>query len=63
MQNLELAIKESGANISVDELPTVKGDALQLVQLFQNFLANAIKFRREEPLRVKNLLCRVGRQR
>lgn len=53
MQNLEVAIKESGANISVDELPTVKGDALQLVQLFQNFLANAIKFRREEPLRVK----------
>lgn len=53
MQNLEVAIKESGANISVDELPIVKGDALQLVQLFQNFLANAIKFRREEPLRVK----------
>ncbi len=53
MQNLELAIKESGANISVDELPTVKGDALQLVQLFQNFLGNAIKFRRDEPLRVK----------
>ncbi len=53
MQNLEVAIKESGAKISVDELPTVKGDALQLVQLFQNFLGNAIKFRREEPLRVK----------
>lgn len=53
MKNLEVAIKESGANISIDELPTVKGDALQLVQLFQNFLANAIKFRREEPLRVK----------
>ncbi len=53
MQNLEVAIKESGAKISVDELPTVKGDALQLVQLFQNFLGNAIKFRRDEPLRVK----------
>ncbi len=53
MQNLEVSIKESGAKITVDELPMVKGDALQLVQLFQNFLANAIKFRREEPLRVK----------
>jgi K+-sensing histidine kinase KdpD len=53
MQNLEVAIKESGAKITVDELPTVKGDALQLVQLFQNFLANAIKFRRDEPLKVK----------
>ncbi len=53
MQNLEVAIKESGAKITIENLPTVKGDALQLVQLFQNFLANAIKFRREEPLRVK----------
>lgn len=53
MQNLEVAIKESGATIMVDKLPTVKGDALQLVQLFQNFLGNAIKFRRDEPLKVK----------
>lgn len=53
MQNLEVAIKESGATIMVDSLPTVKGDALQLVQLFQNFLGNAIKFRRDEPLKVK----------
>jgi len=53
MQNLEVAIKESGVKITVDKLPTVKGDALQLVQLFQNFLANAIKFRRDEPLKVK----------
>lgn len=53
MQNLEVAIKESQATITVDKLPTVKGDALQLVQLFQNFLGNAIKFRRDEPLKVK----------
>lgn len=53
MQNLEVSIKESGASISFEELPVVKGDALQLVQLFQNFLGNAIKFRREEPLKVK----------
>lgn len=42
---LALAIKESGALIIADPLPPVKGDETQLFQLFQNLLANAIKFR------------------
>jgi PAS domain S-box-containing protein len=45
--NLRRAIEESGAEITSEELPTVWGDASQLVQLFQNLIANAIKFRRE----------------
>ena len=43
--NLRLAIKESGVTISRDPLPTVLADPLQLGQLFQNLIANAIKFR------------------
>ena len=43
--NLSLAIKESGAVITRDPLPTVMADPLQLGQLFQNLIANAIKFR------------------
>jgi len=34
-----------GAEIAVDMLPTVTGDAAQLEQLFQNLISNAIKFR------------------
>lgn len=49
MSNLQVAIRESGARITHDPLPTVLGDATQLVQLFQNLLGNAIKFRRDEP--------------
>jgi PAS domain S-box-containing protein len=46
--NLKRAIEESGAEVvSSEELPTVMGDQTQLVQLFQNLIANAIKFRRE----------------
>ena len=45
--NLRRAIEESGATVTSDELPTVMGDETQLVQLFQNLIANAIKFRRE----------------
>ena len=52
MANLKIAIEESGAAVSYDVLPTVMGDEGQLVQLFQNLIGNAIKFRREEPPKV-----------
>ncbi len=50
--NLKLALEESGAEIKSDGLPQVQGDATQLIQLFQNLLANAIKFRGDESPRV-----------
>ena len=49
--NLRLAIERSGARITSDRLPTVTGDEVQLAQLLQNLLDNAIKFRGgEAPL-------------
>ncbi len=45
IRNLAVAIEESRALITNDDLPTVRVDPAQLVQLFQNLLANAIKFR------------------
>jgi light-regulated signal transduction histidine kinase (bacteriophytochrome) len=50
LANLKLAIEESNATVSFDDLPTVVGDATQLTQLFQNLISNAIKFRRKEVL-------------
>jgi PAS domain S-box-containing protein len=50
--NLKVAIVDSGAVITHDCLPTVMGDDIQLGQLFQNLLGNAIKFRGEKPPRV-----------
>ncbi|GAB3051750.1 hypothetical protein GCM10027185_62820 [Spirosoma pulveris] len=46
IESLSVAIEESGAQLEVDDLPTVLGDAQQLTQLFQNLLSNALKFRR-----------------
>jgi len=43
--NLDIAIKESASEITVDELPIVYGDDVQLLQLFQNLIGNAIKYR------------------
>jgi light-regulated signal transduction histidine kinase (bacteriophytochrome) len=47
--NLQITIQESHAVITSDSLPEVIADTTQLAQLFQNLIANAIKFRREEP--------------
>jgi PAS domain S-box-containing protein len=49
LNSVRVALEESGAHFSCDELPTVMGDATQLTQLFQNLIANAIKFRRDQP--------------
>ncbi|MCX6214964.1 PAS domain-containing protein [Spirosoma sp.] len=44
--DLETAITEKKAVITVDALPTIRGDAAQLRQLFQNLFSNALKFTR-----------------
>jgi signal transduction histidine kinase len=45
LKSLRVAIDDSGAAISRDPLPTVRGDEVQLGQLFQNLVGNALKFR------------------
>ena len=44
--NLRGAIKDSGALVTHDPLPTVLADETQLIQLFQNLVGNAIKYQR-----------------
>jgi light-regulated signal transduction histidine kinase (bacteriophytochrome) len=51
--NLKIAIEESGATIERMSLPVVNGDKVQLTQLFQNLIANAIKFRGDRAPVVK----------
>jgi signal transduction histidine kinase len=48
LENLQAALQESGAVVHYEALPTVSGDRTQLVQLFQNLIGNAIKFRGEK---------------
>ncbi len=50
--NLRVAIEEAGATITSDPLPKVMGDEIQLLQLFQNLIGNAVKFRGEQPVKV-----------
>ena len=52
LESLRMAIEESDARVHYEGLPTVMGDEAQLTHLFQNLIANAIKFRRELPPQV-----------
>lgn len=52
LANLQGTIEESGAVVTWTNLPTVQGHEIRLVQLFQNLISNAIKYRRPEPPRI-----------
>jgi hypothetical protein len=50
--NLQESITNSGAVVTHDSLPTVWAEEGMLVQVFQNLVGNAIKYRSEKPPRV-----------
>ena len=49
LENLQIAIEEKRALVTHDPLPTILADNVQLGQLFQNLIGNAIKFQGPEP--------------
>jgi signal transduction histidine kinase len=51
--SLQASIQETGAEITREPLPTIMAGGMQVSQLFQNLISNAVKYRREDvPLRV-----------
>jgi light-regulated signal transduction histidine kinase (bacteriophytochrome) len=60
LRNLSLTIQESAAIVTHDALPTIVMDETQLVQVFQNLIGNAIKYRGAEPPRVHLSAIRSG---
>jgi PAS domain S-box-containing protein len=48
LSDLEVKIEETGAVIEICDLPRIDADPLQMRQLMQNLVANALKFRRSE---------------
>ncbi|MEW6422042.1 MAG: PAS domain S-box protein [Deinococcota bacterium] len=61
LDRLRGTCEESGGQVSYEKLPTVQGNELQLIQLFQNLIGNALKFRRTEvPPRVHLAAQREG---
>ena len=48
VSDLEIAIKESNAQVSISNMPVIQADPSQMHQLFLNLLSNAVKFRRKD---------------
>jgi signal transduction histidine kinase len=58
LSDIDALVHETGGSVDVGDLPTVEADALQMRQLLQNLLTNALKFHREEePPRVRLRAC------
>ncbi len=52
MQNLAISVEASGATVSIDRLPVVRGSEIHLVRIFQNLIGNALKYRGERPIEI-----------
>ncbi|CAN5873252.1 hypothetical protein BH20ACI4_BH20ACI4_12370 [soil metagenome] len=46
--DLEIRIEQTGGRVEIGDLPTIDADSLQIRQLFQNIIGNALKFHRED---------------
>ncbi|MBI3270186.1 MAG: PAS domain S-box protein [Planctomycetes bacterium] len=58
--NLQATIAENQAEVTWDPLPTIQAVPVQMVQLLQNLIGNALKFRRLEPPRIHVSAKRSG---
>jgi PAS domain S-box-containing protein len=47
LSNLEIVVREKKARIEIEDLPEIDADRVQVIQLFQNIIENALKFNRE----------------
>lgn len=61
LENLRGTIEQSGAEVTHDPLPAVQADEMQLIQLFQNLVGNAIKYRNPEAPLVHISAARNGK--
>ncbi|WP_339104911.1 PAS domain S-box protein [Haloterrigena salinisoli] len=52
LEDLQFRIEETGAELTVEDLPRVEGDASQLRQVFQNLLSNALTYSGDESPRI-----------
>ncbi len=60
LENLSQMIKDTNATITSCHLPTVLAERSQMMQIFQNLIGNALKFRGEEPPTINIVAERVG---
>jgi PAS domain S-box-containing protein len=60
LSNLEIIISEKNARVEVGDLPTIAADRVQMVQLFQNLIGNALKYHRDSQSPHVKIYARIG---
>ena len=60
--NLKASIKENNAQVTFNSLPTINGDHIQINQLLQNLIGNAIKFHGKENPKIHISAQEFGRE-
>jgi len=60
INDLEVAIADKSARVEVGKLPTIVGDPMQMRQLFQNLISNALKFQSDGVAPVVSISAKVS---
>jgi len=59
LSDLQIRIEETKAKVNFGELPTIECEPMQMRQLLQNLLGNALKFRKPDVLPVITVSCEI----
>lgn len=59
LSDLEISIQQTGATIEIGELPVIDADPLQMRQLLQNLIGNALKFHQKEIQPVVKIYSKI----
>ncbi|MCE9612047.1 MAG: CHASE3 domain-containing protein [Chthoniobacter sp.] len=59
VSDLEVAIEQKNARVQIGDLPVIQGDPVQMQQLFQNLISNALKFQRPGEVPVVTVTSRI----
>ena len=59
MSDLETTIEQAGGSVEIGDLPSIDADPLQMRQLFQNLIVNALKFKKPESPPVVKVDCEI----
>jgi PAS domain S-box-containing protein len=62
LSDLEVRIEQTGGSVEVSNLPVIDADPLQMRQLFQNLIANALKFRKPDQPSVVQIFADCNSQ-